>query len=86
MGNVDAFLKSLQTFDKDNTPENCVAVVEKEYMSQASFTPDNIRSKSAAAAGLCSWVINICKYFRIYQACARLAGSVGPGAFLRPCA
>lgn len=29
MGNVDAFLKSLQNFDKDNVPENCVAAVEK---------------------------------------------------------
>lgn len=28
-GNVDGFLKSLINFDKDNTPENCVAVVEK---------------------------------------------------------
>jgi hypothetical protein len=27
MGNVDAFLKSLINFDKDNTPENCVAQV-----------------------------------------------------------
>ncbi|KAL6747291.1 flagellar outer dynein arm heavy chain beta [Haematococcus lacustris] len=70
MGNVDAFLKNLINFDKDNTPENCVAVVEKEYMSQPGFTPDNIRSKSSAAAGLCSWVINICKYFRIYQVVA----------------
>ena len=29
MGNVDAFLKSLINFDKDNVPENCVAQVEK---------------------------------------------------------
>ena len=29
MGNVDAFLKSLQNFDKDNVPENCVAAVER---------------------------------------------------------
>lgn len=36
-------------------------------MSNPGFTPDNIRSKSSAAAGLCGWVINICKYFRIYQ-------------------
>jgi len=28
MGNVDTFLKSLLNFDKDNTPENCVAAVE----------------------------------------------------------
>jgi len=67
MGNVDTFLKSLINFDKDNTPENCVAVVEKDYMSNPGFTPDNIRSKSSAAAGLSGWVINICKYFRIYQ-------------------
>ena len=28
------------------------------------------RSKSGAASGLCSWVVNICKYFRIYQVVA----------------
>ena len=41
--------------------------VEKDFLSSAGFTPDNIRTKSSAAAGLCAWVINICKYFRIYQ-------------------
>ena len=41
--------------------------VEKDYISNPGFTPANIKSKSGAAAGLCSWVINICKYFRIYQ-------------------
>lgn len=29
MGNVDAFLKSLLNFDKDNIPEKCVETVEK---------------------------------------------------------
>ena len=99
MGNVDGFLKSLQSFDKDNIPMICVdkvsrctetqaccllhyiygidvkkaspllrrLQVEKDYISNAGFTPANIKSKSGAAAGLCSWVINICKYFRIYQ-------------------
>ena len=120
MGNVDAFLKSLVTFDKDNVPLNCVervrsrlaptlhaacwpswlvhtasraqsvcsawsyrtdghhglstsarrshVQVEKDYLSSPSFKPEIIRSKSGAAAGLCGWVVNICKYFRIYQA------------------
>ena len=68
MGNVDAFLKSLLAFDKDNVPVPCVDRAEKDYISNAAFNADNIRSKSAAAAGLCAWVINICKYFRIYQA------------------
>lgn len=67
MGNVDAFLKSLLNFDKDNVPVNCVDACEKEYISNPSFNADNIRSKSSAAAGLCGWVVNICKYFRIYQ-------------------
>jgi dynein heavy chain len=67
MGNVDAFLKSLLNFDKDNIPVPCVDTVEKDYLSNPNFTPDFIKSKSSAAAGLCSWVVNICKYFRIYQ-------------------
>ena len=67
MGNVDAFLKSLLSFDKDNIPEACVDKVEKDYIKQPYFTPEAIRMKSAAAGGLCGWVVNICKYFRIYQ-------------------
>ena len=41
--------------------------MEKDYLSSPSFKPEIIRSKSGAAAGLCGWVVNICKYFRIYQ-------------------
>ena len=67
MGNVDAFLKSLVSFDKDNVPLQCVEKCEKDYLSNSNFNPDYIRNKSGAAAGLCGWVVNICKYFRIYQ-------------------
>ena len=70
MGNVDGFLNSLIAFDKDNTPEQCVAACEKEFLSNPNFNPDYIRNKSGAAAGLCAWVVNICKYFRIYQVVA----------------
>jgi len=70
MNNVDQFLKGLQDFDKDNLPEVCCAQVEKQFMSNPNFNPDYIRSKSGAAAGLCAWVVNICKYFRIYQVVA----------------
>jgi dynein heavy chain len=68
MGNVDAFLKSLLNFDKDNVPTNCVDAVEREYLCSPTFNAEHIRSKSSAAAGLCGWVVNIAKYFRIYQA------------------
>ena len=67
MGNVDAFLRSLLTFNKDAIPVPCVDKCEKDYISNPAFNADNIRTKSGAAAGLCAWVINICKYFRIYQ-------------------
>lgn len=67
MNNVDAFLKSLLAFDKDNVPVQCVEKCEKDYISNPNFNADYIRNKSGAAAGLCGWVVNICKYFRIYQ-------------------
>ena len=70
MGNVDAFLKSLVTFDKENASLAAVEQVERDYLSNPTFNADSIRSKSAAAAGLCSWVVNIVRFFRIYQVVA----------------
>ena len=70
MGNVDAFLKSLVNFDKENCNVVAVEQVEKDFLSNPTFNADSIRSKSAAAAGLCSWVVNIVRFFRIYQVVA----------------
>ena len=67
MNAVDKFLSLLQTFDRDNIPEICVATLEKTYLAMPGFTAENIKTKSGAAAGLCAWVINIAKYFRIFQ-------------------
>ena len=67
MANVDQFLVMLQTFDKDNTPDNACTWVEQNCISKAHFNVETMRGKSGAAAGLTAWVINICKYFRIYQ-------------------
>ena len=36
------------------------------YIKDPQFDPDYVRSKSAAAAGLCSWVINILKFYAVY--------------------
>ena len=36
------------------------------YMDDPEFDPELIRSKSTAAAGLCSWVINIIKFFEVF--------------------
>ena len=45
MGNVDAFLKSLQNFDKDNVPENCVAAVERVRFIPALQPPPAVACK-----------------------------------------
>lgn len=84
MGNVDAFLRSLLRFDKDNVPLANVERVERDFTKQPGFTPEAVRAKSAAAAGLCAWVINICKYYRIYQVLL-LITVVGDGSPMPPC-
>ena len=35
-------------------------------MKDKEFDPEYVKSKSAAAAGLCSWVINIVKFYEVY--------------------
>lgn len=43
---------------------NCQAV--QPYIKDPEFNADFIRSKSAAAAGLCAWVTNIMKFYDVY--------------------
>ena len=66
MVNVDKFLGDLKNYDKDNIHENCRREV-KPYLNDPSFKPELIRTQSQAAAGLCSWVINILKYYEVYM-------------------
>eukprot|EP00961_Rhodomonas_salina_P055564 746436-Rhodomonas_salina.3 len=40
---------------------------QANVMNKAHFNGEIMKSKSGAAAGMCEWVINICKYFRVYQ-------------------
>jgi dynein heavy chain len=67
MGNVDQFLNLLVNYDKDNTPVFACEYIEKNLFSDPDFTVDVMRNKSGAAAGMCSWVINVVKYYRIYE-------------------
>jgi dynein heavy chain len=65
MGNVDKFLEQLKGYDKENIHENCRREIQ-QYVNDKEFEPELIRSKSNAAAGLCSWVINILKFYEVY--------------------
>ena len=65
MGNVDKFLNDLKTYDKENISEASRKEVQV-YLNDKEFDPDFIRTKSSAAAGLCSWVINIIEFYKVY--------------------
>lgn len=65
MAKVDQFLNDLINYDKDNMAPEIVKATQ-EYLKLPDFSPDKIYSKSIAAAGLCSWVINILKYYDIF--------------------
>uniref|UniRef100_A0A8D1IYR5 Dynein axonemal heavy chain 11 n=1 Tax=Sus scrofa TaxID=9823 RepID=A0A8D1IYR5_PIG len=66
MGKVDDFLQALINYDKEHIPENCLKVVNEQYLKDPEFNPNLIRTKSFAAAGLCAWVINIIKFYEVY--------------------
>ncbi|XP_076261923.1 dynein heavy chain at 93AB isoform X2 [Rhynchophorus ferrugineus] len=65
MAKVDAFLDSLINYDKENIHPEIIKAIEP-YLKDAEFEPEFVRSKSAAAAGLCAWVINIIKFYEVY--------------------
>ncbi|GIY35616.1 dynein beta chain, ciliary [Caerostris darwini] len=65
MSKVDNFLDSLINFDKDNIHENSLKAVQT-YLKSPEFKPEVVVGKSQAAAGLCSWVINVLKYYEVF--------------------
>lgn len=65
MAKVDTFLDALINYDKENIhPEVTKAI--QPYLKDSEFEPEFVRSKSAAAAGLCAWVINIIKFYEVF--------------------
>ncbi|XP_055614548.1 dynein beta chain, ciliary, partial [Uranotaenia lowii] len=66
MNNVGQFLNDLIYYDKEHIHPDVIKALQ-EYLKDADFDPDKIRAKSAAAAGLCAWVINIHKFYQVYQ-------------------
>ncbi|KAL6475225.1 hypothetical protein MHYP_G00162650 [Metynnis hypsauchen] len=65
MAKVDAFLDMLINFNKENIHENCLKAIQP-YLQDPEFKPELVAAKSYAAAGLCSWVINIVKFYEVY--------------------
>ncbi|XP_072736834.1 dynein axonemal heavy chain 17 isoform X3 [Ciconia boyciana] len=65
MGKVDTFLDALKNFDKEHIPEACLKAFQP-YQLDPSFDPEFIMSKSTAAAGLCSWCLNIVRFYEVF--------------------
>ncbi|XP_032831905.2 dynein axonemal heavy chain 9 isoform X1 [Petromyzon marinus] len=65
MAKVDQFLDSLIHFNKENIHENCLKAI-KPYLQDPAFNPEMIQAKSLAAGGLCSWVVNIVRFYEVY--------------------
>ena len=65
MGNVGQFLTDLQEYDKENIPAANLAETRK-YIADKDFNPEFVKGKSLAAAGLCSWVINIVIFYDVF--------------------
>ncbi|KAL4716928.1 hypothetical protein ACJJTC_012739, partial [Scirpophaga incertulas] len=65
MAKVDVFLDSLINYDKENIHPDVIKAIQP-YLKDSEFEPEFVRSKSAAAAGLCAWVINIIKFYEVF--------------------
>ncbi|NWT53909.1 DYH9 protein, partial [Erythrocercus mccallii] len=65
MARVDGFLDSLIKFNKENIHENCLKALQP-YLQDPQFNPEFVATKSSAAAGLCSWVLNIARFHRVF--------------------
>ena len=62
MANPENFLKLLHAFDKQKVTDAQIEWCETNYIGKDSFNPEKMRNKSIAAAHMCTWVLNICKY------------------------
>jgi dynein heavy chain len=53
--------------DANLVPAANVAYVKQHFSSNEMFTPEIMGGKSKAAEGVCSWVLNIVKYYDVIQ-------------------
>ena len=53
--NRPSYMEDLANFDKDNITPNTLAKINK-YIENPDMAPENVKTKSVAAAGMCMWV------------------------------
>lgn len=75
MKSVDKFRGQLEIFDGKSIPEEQISLLKK-YVDDPEFKSETMATKSAAAASLCNWVVNIFEFNRIYVKVKPLMESV----------
>ena len=69
MKNPDDFLKRLiehkDIVDQNLIPDHNIKEVKNKYLNLDFFKPEVMANKSAAAKGVCDWVINMVKYYDV---------------------
>ncbi|XP_052890621.1 dynein axonemal heavy chain 3-like [Anopheles moucheti] len=58
---IDAVLN----FEKDDIPLKVIQKLEERVFTNENFDPEKVKAASAAAEGLCKWVIAIAKYNKV---------------------
>ena len=59
------FIATLKSFDKDNIPEHVIKKIVKDFRDDPNFQPSRVKQASAAAKGLCEWIIKLKQYDEI---------------------
>jgi dynein heavy chain len=64
------FLQSLKEYDKDNISPKAMKVIRDKFVPDETFRPEPLKKVSAAAVGLCSWVLAMEVYDRVAKVVA----------------
>lgn len=66
MNQPQKFIERLQNYDKNNIPDQALNDL-KPILDQPFFNEQTMKGKSEAAANLCSFVVNVINYNRIWR-------------------
>jgi dynein heavy chain len=66
MGNINEFLNMLKNFKKDKITDKTIKEITP-FIEGESFNPETMMKCSAAAAGLCSWVLALVNYHKLLK-------------------
>lgn len=59
---VNGFMKKLQEYNVEKTPESVFKKFRDKYQSKDGFNYKDVKDKSSAAATLCLWALAVSKY------------------------